>query len=187
VSDLESGRLTPHKPGSLRNLSMEARQTTRQVVETVLLDPHERYKLAAFAYARFGIGKQDVEDLLQDTALDLLRQRQYVHSPQGYLFTVFRKRCVRFFRDRNATGVAVEVKETLLDPASHPAELEKFDKTLAVRQALCRISSVCRKLLAAHYIEGRSLHETANAMARASSGVGNTINRCLKRLRACLN
>ena len=166
---------------------MEAPQTTRQVVETVLLDPHERHKLAAFAYARFGIMNQDAEDLLQDTALELLRQRHYVHSPQGYIFRVFRMRCVRFFRDRKASGVTVEVKETLLDPASHPAELEKSDKSLAVRQALCRISSACRKLLASHYIEGRSLHETATAMARATSGVGNTITRCLKSLRACLN
>jgi RNA polymerase sigma factor (sigma-70 family) len=166
---------------------MEAPQTTRQVVETVLLDPHERHKLAAFAYARFGIGQQDSEDLLQDTALELLRQRHYVHSPQGYLFAVFRMRCVRFFRDRKASGVTVEIKETMLDPASHPAELEKSDKSLAIRQALCRISSVCRKLLASHYIEGKSLRETATDLARASSGVGNTITRCLKRLRACLN
>ena len=166
---------------------MEAPQTTRQVVETVLLDPHERHKLVAFAHARFGIIDQDAEDLLQDTALELLRQRHYIHSPQGYLFTVFRMRCVRFFRDQRAAGVAVEIKETLPDPASRPAELEKSDKTLAVRQALCRISSVCRKLLASHYIEGRSLQEIATAMARASSGVGNTISRCLKRLRACLN
>ena len=166
---------------------MEAPQTTRQVVETVLLDPHERHKLMAFAYARFGIVQQDAEDLLQDTALELLRQRHYVHSPQGYLFTVFRMRCVRFFRDRKASGVTVEIKETMLDPASHPAELEKSDKTLAVRQALCRISSVCRKLLASHYIEGKSLRETAADLARASSGVGNTISRCLKSLRACLN
>jgi RNA polymerase sigma factor (sigma-70 family) len=166
---------------------MEAPQTTRQVVETVLLDPHERHKLVVFAYARFGIIKQDAEDLLQDTALELLRQRHYVHSPQGYLFTVFRMRCVRFFRDRKASGVTVEIKETMLDAASHPAELEKSDKTLAVRQALCRISSVCRKLLASHYIEGKSLRETAADLARASSGVGNTISRCLKSLRACLN
>jgi RNA polymerase sigma factor (sigma-70 family) len=166
---------------------MEAPQTTRQVVETVLLDPHERHKLVAFAYARFGIGQQDSEDLLQDTALELLRQRHYVHSPQGYIFRVFRMRCVRFFRDRKASGVTVEIKETLLDPASHPEELEKSDKKLAVRQALCRISSVCRKLLASHYIEGKSLQETATDLARAASGVGNTISRCLKSLRACLN
>src|ERR1700736_701625 len=161
---------------------MEAPQTTRQVVETVLLDPHERHKLAAFAYARFGIGQQDSEDVLQDTALELLRQRQYVHSPQGYLFTVFRMRCVRFFRDRKASGVTVEIKETMLDPASHPAELEKSDKTLAVRPTLCRIASVCRKLLAAHYIERNILQESAADLARASSGVGNATGRCLKNL-----
>jgi len=65
--------------------------------------------------------------------------------------------------------------------------LDRSDKTLAIRQALCRISSACRKLLAAHYIEGKSFRETAAEMERAFSGVGNIINRCLKRLRACLN
>jgi len=166
---------------------MEAPQTTRQVVETVLLDPHERRKLVAFAHARFGIGTEDAEDLLQETALELLRQRHYVHSPQGYLFTVFRMRCVRLYRARKEQGRTVEVSEALLDPSSQPAELEKSDKSLAIRQALCRISSACRKLLASHYIEGKSLRETATAMARAATGVGNTINRCLKRLRACMN
>ncbi len=87
-------------------------------------------------------------------------------------------------RDRKASGVTVEIKETMLDPASHPAELDESDRTLAIRQALCRISSVCRKLLASHYIEGKRFHETATDLARAASGVGNTISRCLKRLRA---
>src|SRR5215813_10301027 len=128
---------------------MEAPQTTRQVVETVLLDPQERQKLVGFAYTRFGIGRQDAEDLLQETALELLRQRNYVHNPQAYLFTVFRMRCVRLYRTRKEEGHTVEVPETLPDPSSRPAELERSDKSLAIRQALCRISSACRKLLAA--------------------------------------
>ena len=44
-----------------------------------------------------------------------------------------------------------------------------------------------RDFLASHYIEGKSLQEPATDLARAASGVGNTISRCLKRLRACLN
>jgi RNA polymerase sigma factor (sigma-70 family) len=164
---------------------MEAPQTTRQVVETVLLDPHERQKLIGFACSRFGILPEDAEDLLQETALELLRQRHYVHSPRGYLFTVFKKRCVRLLRLRRLEGNWGPLPDGAACPSSDPLG-ETRDRGIAIRQALCRISSACRRLLAAHYIEGKSLRETAAHMARAASGMGNTIDRCLKRLRACM-
>jgi RNA polymerase sigma factor (sigma-70 family) len=167
-------------------MSTEAPQTTRQVVETVLLDPQERRKLMAFAWSRYSIPSEDAEDLLQETALDLLRQRQYVHSPQGYLFTVFRARCIRLLRIRMSKRT-IEVTEAIADPASEAYAQEKSDQQLAIRQALCRISSTCRKLLAARYIHGESLKKAADGTTLVPSGVGTTINRCLKRLRACLN
>ena len=77
------------------SMSSEAPQTTRQVVETVLLDPQERHKLVGFAHNRYGISSQEAEDLLQDTALELLRQRQYVQKPRAYVYAVFRARCSR--------------------------------------------------------------------------------------------
>ena len=167
-------------------MSTEAPQTTRQVVETVLLDPQERRRLMAFAWSRYSITSGDAEDLLQETALDLLRQRQYVHSPQGYLFTVFRARCIRFLRTRMPKAT-VEVTEAIADPASGARAQEKSDQNIAIRQAMCRISSMCRKLLAARYIHGESLKKAADGTTFALSGVGTTINRCLKRLRECLN
>jgi RNA polymerase sigma factor (sigma-70 family) len=167
-------------------MSMDSPQTARQVVETVLLDPQERRKLVGYARSRYGLATEDAEDLLQDTALELLRQRHYVHSPQGYLFTVFQKRCVRLFQARRREGTVV-LEKTVADPASESAGREKSERGFAVRQALCRISSSCRRLLNAYYVEGQSLREAAQRMTLAYSGVGNTINRCLKRLRACLN
>ena len=167
-------------------MSPEAPQTTRQVVETVLLDPQERRKLLSFAGSRYGIAVQDAEDILQETALDLLRQRHYVHSPQGYLFTVFVRRCIRFLRSRRREGDVRELPENLPDLNSGALDRERADQRFAIREALHRISSSCRKLLAARYVEGQKLWETARAMALARSGVGVTINRCLKRLRACL-
>jgi RNA polymerase sigma factor (sigma-70 family) len=166
-------------------MSSEAPQTTRQVVETVLLDPHERQKLLGFAHNRYGIPSQEAEDLLQDTALELLRQRQYVHKPRAYVYAVFRARCSRHPGLDVAKTMALETTDELAESRiSEPAEV--LDSSLTVRQALGSVSSSCRKLLAAYYIQGQSLKEAAATMSLAHSGVTKTIGRCLKRLRACL-
>jgi RNA polymerase sigma factor (sigma-70 family) len=165
-------------------MSSEAPQTTRQVVETVLLDPHERQKLVGFAHNRYGIPSQEAEDLLQDTALELLRQRQYVHKPRAYVYAVFRARCSRHpslsRRRFDSLPAAGELFEE-----GHPTD-EVLDCKLTIRQALGTVSSGCRKLLSAYYIQGQSLKEAAATMSLAQSGITKTIGRCLKRLRACL-
>src|SRR5262245_42065986 len=165
------------------SMSSEAPQTTRQVVETVLLDPHERQKLVGFAHNRYGISSQEAEDLLQDTALELLRQRQYVHKPRAYVYAVFRARCSRH-PSLSHRSDRLPAADELVEEGS-PAE-EVLHSKLTVRQALGTVSSSCRKLLAAYYIQGQSLKEAAATMSLAQSGVTKTIGRCLKRLRACL-
>jgi DNA-directed RNA polymerase specialized sigma24 family protein len=51
---------------------------------------------------------------------------------------------------------------------------------------LSEISTSCRRLLAAYYIEGRTLREAARVVALQYSSVAKTISRCLKKLRKCL-
>lgn len=166
-------------------MSSEAPQTTRQVVEAVLLDPHERHKLVGFAHNRYGISPQEAEDLLQDTALELLRQRQYVQKPRAYVYAVFRARCSRYPGLDSAVERGGEAsEESVANPRS--SEQEILDSRITVRQALGTVSSGCRKLLAAYYIQGQSLKEAAATMSLAHTGVTKTIGRCLKRLRACL-
>ena len=166
-------------------MSSEAPQTTRQVVETVLLDAQERHKLVGFARNRYGIPSQEAEDLLQDTALELLRQRQYVQKPRAYVYAVFRARCGRHTSDRlHLDGGQISEEVAQVD-AGQPAD-EALNSKLMIRKALGTVSSNCRKILAAHYIQGQSLKETAATMSLAHSGVTKTIGRCLKRLRECL-
>jgi DNA-directed RNA polymerase specialized sigma24 family protein len=50
---------------------------------------------------------------------------------------------------------------------------------------LDEISASCRRLLAAYYIEGRSLREAARVVSLQYSSVAKTISRCLKKLRKC--
>jgi RNA polymerase sigma factor (sigma-70 family) len=168
-------------------MTTEAPQTTREVVETVLLDPRERGKLVGVATSRFGISPEDAEDLLQETALELLRQRQYVHSPRGYVYAVFKKRCAGLLRLRKRQGYSGPLSNNLPTDFDRLCGIDRTDKGIAIRQALCRISVSCRKLLSAYYVQGKTIRETAAEMERAFSGVGSVINRCLNRLRACLS
>lgn len=167
-------------------METEAPQTTREVAEAVLLDREQRTKLFSYAQSQFGIGAEDAKDLLQETALELLRQRSLVRSPNGFVFRVFRARCCRFFRTHQAHAEIFASGSRLSETVPHPFGLERIDRQVALRQAFGKISAPCRKLLLAYYVEGQSLREAAQEMALAYSGVWKTINRCLRVLRECL-
>ena len=168
-------------------MSTEAPKTTREVAEAVLLDTGERGRLVAYARSRFGIGAEDAEDILQDTALELLRQRDYVRSPSGFVFSVFRNRCTHFLHRHRVRGEIFADGQTLSQTLEHPVGPEKMHRQVALRQALGEISTSCRRLLAAYYVEGQSLREAAEIFTLTYANVSKTINRCLRRLRQCLN
>jgi RNA polymerase sigma factor (sigma-70 family) len=167
-------------------MEASAPQTTRQVAETILLDPAERGKLFRYAHSRFEIGSADAEDLLQETALELLRQRAYVRSPESFVFTVFRARCARFVSGRAAKRRVFSDGAGDAASGAEGVSFDWMDRRLALREALEGVSSSCRRLLHAHYVEGESLRESARRLSLASSTVPKAISRCLKKLRACL-
>lgn len=164
---------------------MEAWQTPRQVVETLLLDSHERSRLLGLARNRYGIRREAAEDVLQDTAAQLLAQGQRVRKPKAYLYSVFRVRCRRYLGSSLRYANAVPIPDRSLDVPAGDLEADA-GRSITLREGLVRISSACRKLLAAHYIEGCNLRETAERMTLAYSGITKAITRCLRRLRACL-
>ena len=163
-----------------------SQRTSHEVAQAVVLDAEQRSKLVAYARARFGIAPEDAEDLLQETALELLRQKTIVRSPLGFTFRVFHRRCCRFIRLRQADRQVFVTVEQPVETACDAAPPETADRQLTLRQVLETVSSSCRRILLAYYMEGRSLKETAEAIPTPYPGVWNTINRCLRRLRACL-
>jgi RNA polymerase sigma factor (sigma-70 family) len=160
--------------------------TTREVAEAILVRAQERAKLFAYARSRFGICANDAEDLLQETALELLRQRSYVRSPEAFVFAVFRARCTRFIGGLRARRDVFASSGATVDNVAGPMGAEQFDRQLALRQALGSISSPCRVLLSAYYVEGVDLREAARRLSLAHSSVSKTLSRCLKKLRECL-
>ena len=168
-------------------MEVETSLAPQATVEGVLLDREQRSRLVAYAHARFGLDGDTAEDLLQETAIELLRLRTLVRSPRGFVFTVFHARCCRYLRHAQAERRMFSGSEsTVAEGVSGATDCEEIDSRLLVQRALGEISASCRKLLNAYYMEGRSLRESAETMALAYSGVWKTINRCLKKLRACL-
>lgn len=168
-------------------MELETPLVGRTAVEGVLADPGQRSRLVAYARSRFGIDPDTAEDLVQETALEVLRQRSLVSSPRGFIFTVFHARCCRYLRLQQARHRVFDRGECgTVEEAPSGATSEGIDSRLTVEQALEEISEGCRKLLLAYYVEGQSLREAANLMALAYSGVWKTISRCLQKLRRCL-
>ncbi|MFY9550101.1 MAG: sigma-70 family RNA polymerase sigma factor [Thermoanaerobaculia bacterium] len=160
-----------------------------RVAEALFLDDGWRRKLIGFAWTRFGIGAEDAEDLLQETAFELLRQRGYVRRPEGFVFVVYRARCARFLSASRSRREVLSETDPALEsfPSPVPDTSPDPDRQIAVREALHWISSSCRRILAAYYVEGQSLRETAEKMSLAYSSVAKTLSRCLQKLRRCLS
>lgn len=156
-----------------------------QIAEAVLQDQERRRQLFSYACVRFGIGRSDAEDLLQETVLELLRCQTCIQSPEGFVFAVFRSRCARFVARQVASrGVFANEESSAVErPSRAPVATEE---QVALREALETISAACRRLLRAYYVEGQSLREAANTVSLAYSSVAKTISRCLQRLRQCL-
>lgn len=152
-------------------------------IAAALLEESRRTKLFSYARSRFGIPTVDAEDLLQDTASELLRYQDYVRRPEGFVFTVFRSRCVRYAaarRQRSQIFVTAGNAEAALAPP------EWLDRQIALREALAELSSSCQRLLCAYYVEGLSLREAARLVSLQYSSVGKTLSRCVKKLREYL-
>jgi DNA-directed RNA polymerase specialized sigma24 family protein len=81
-------------------MGVDAGPKVSQIAEAVVLDEDRRGRLVGYACARFGISREDAEDLLQETALELLRCRSHVRNPDGFVFKVFKVRCARYVGSR---------------------------------------------------------------------------------------
>jgi RNA polymerase sigma factor (sigma-70 family) len=157
-------------------------RTTWQVVEDLLTDPATRTKLATFARSCYGIEAPEADDLLQDTALELLHHEANVRKPEGYVFAVFKVKCLLHI-SRRAAARALFAGE---DPPDRPGK-DVDDWLLALREAFSEISLRCRRLISAYYLEGRSLKETAYDLSLSPASVFKLVSRCLGRLRRCLS
>jgi RNA polymerase sigma factor (sigma-70 family) len=149
-------------------------------IAAALLEESRRTRLFSYARSRFGIAADDAEDLLQDTASELLRYRDYVRRPEGFVFSVFRSRCIRYATSRRQRREIFVTGGNAEAPSAPP---EWLDRRIALREALTELSASCQRLLCVYYVEGHSLREAAKLVSLQYSSVGKTLSRCVKKLR----
>ena len=145
-----------------------------------MLDRKLVCKLIALARSRFGIDEADAEDLVQETALEIVRSPVLIASPEGYAFQVFHNRCVRFLERRTK-------RKAILGETGGwyrtPETQETLDERVIVRAGFARISATCRALLTSYYVEGTSLKETAARTGHSPKQVWKRLSGCLKKLK----
>jgi RNA polymerase sigma factor (sigma-70 family) len=153
------------------------------VAEAMLVDPREIARLTRLARLQFGIGADDALDLLQETALDVVREQAGIRNPRAYVTHVFHMQCCQFVRRavRRRTRIAASEAPDVAAPDGLAQE-----DLLALRQALGRISPGCRGLLMAHYMEGKGFGEAAREFGFSEKQAWKRFNACLRKLRLSL-
>ncbi len=164
------------------DVTLERSKTGAEVAEVLASDDRLRRRLVAYARARFGIGEEAFEDLFQETFVELMKSSQLIEHADGFVFRLFHVRCCTLI------GQSVRRRElAAVVPAWTEREEASPDVRVLLRQGFSQVSASCRRLLRAYYLEGRSLKETALELAVSSKGVWKLINRCVRRLKACLD
>jgi RNA polymerase sigma factor (sigma-70 family) len=160
-------------------------QSSRQVAEAVLQDSTIRRKLITYARSRFGLEASDAEELLQETAFELVRHENQIRDAEAFVFVVFRTRCAHLIRGRRRREKTLRTHHGLIgDEAPDPAW--RLDSQILLREAFSRLSPKCRRLLSARYLEGKTLRESAKIVSLKYLSVRKTLSRCLQRLRGYL-
>lgn len=161
-------------------VTIKAAHSGLEVAEQLLLDLREVGRLMRMARLQFGIGADDAQDLLQETALDVVRERAGIRHPRAYVTRVFYMQCCQYVR--RAVRSRSRLAEGELPDVAIP-EGPAAEDLLALRQALGRISPGCRGLLMAHYIEGKSFGEAAREFGFSEKQAWKRFNACLRKLR----
>ena len=145
-----------------------------------------RRRMEAHVRHRFRLSAPEVEDLMQDVVLELMRHEEPVRDSEGLAFRILHLRSLQLLRNR---GVRREdpIEDDTKSADDLPGPSPHTDLLVLLRQTLAQASPACRRLIRAHYLEGRTLKETAETLSYASSSVVWTLlDRCIRRLRAVL-
>ncbi|MCC6131192.1 MAG: sigma-70 family RNA polymerase sigma factor [Acidobacteria bacterium] len=157
--------------------------TGLHVAEMLANDRERQQVLFRHAFLRFQFSNEEIQELLQETLVELMQVGRPVTNPEGLVRRIFHVRCLRLLARKKSRA---EVSP-LEDEPPNPMNLSRrIHDHLLVRQGFARISRLCRDILISHYIHGTSMRETAERVERAYSGISKLISRCLRRLRECL-
>jgi RNA polymerase sigma factor (sigma-70 family) len=140
----------------------------------------------------FKIPAQDVEDVLQQAAVDfLVHARRGARASSGLMIVITRRRCLDFWRSRYRRKQEIALDELRDDEPACLAERDFPDaESLADGARLARtwpsLSDNCRHVLARRFWQNQRTADLADRMGYKRDTLKRLISRCLGRLRRCL-
>jgi RNA polymerase sigma-70 factor (ECF subfamily) len=135
-------------------------------------------------FARYGAGDIDVEDVVQETLLAIhLKRHTWSRGEKlgPWVTAIVRNKLVDVMRrrGRRAEGPLDDVIDVLADEALAPAE---SDAQRDVQQMLGTLQERQQRIVRSISLEGRSVRETAEALAMSEVAVRVALHRSLKQL-----
>ena len=171
------------KPGPARADSPAASTPRLETWDWERLDTHLRPRLLHAGVSRFGLTREEAEDLLQDTFEAVFTKRPRVRNMEGYLVGAFFNRCV----DRLEQRTGQRRNEGPLDPnLPDAAAARQIVDGVHVRSAFRLLTPGCRHLIRAYCVFRQTLAEAAADAGCTVPAVWKRLNQCMKRMRGCL-
>jgi RNA polymerase sigma factor (sigma-70 family) len=147
------------------------------------LDARLRPRLLNVGERRFGLTREEAEDILQDTFESVFTRRPRVHNMEGYLVGSFFNRCC----DRLEQRIRQRRNERVLGPEVPDAvAARRLVDGIHVRSAFRLLPPGCRRLIRAYCLFRQTLAETAAEAGCTVPAVWKRLNQCMKRMRGCL-
>lgn len=138
--------------------------------------------------ARYWVGPEDCEDLLQEAILALWRKRREVQNPEAWLLSALRVECLRY-RRRAGRQICSTLDEPVLEGLARHDGLSQTDPNLRqdLRRLIRRLPARHQALIHLRYGLGLTPEETASRLGYRLSSLKKTTTRCLQVLRGQLS
>lgn len=147
------------------------------------LDARLRPRLVNAGVRRFGLTREESEDILQDTLEIVFTKRPRVRNMEGYLVGSFFNRC----DDRLSQRIRQRRREGDLDPdAASAFGAQRLVDGIRVRSAFRLLTPVCRSLIRSYCLLQKTLAEAAAEAGCTVPAIWKRLNQCMKRMRGCL-
>lgn len=141
---------------------------------------------------RFGfrIPAQDIEDVLQDSLVDFLLERQRRATATAGLFVVIaRRRAAHYWRRqirRSAESSADFERIAEAYVVNGELEADRLHETLALVRAWKEMTERCQSVLAHRFWDSGRLADIAVKMGCKAEALKKAVSRCLSRLRLAM-
>jgi RNA polymerase sigma factor (sigma-70 family) len=133
--------------------------------------------------ASYRIPSEDAEDLLQQSLLALLHQREQVRDPESWLVGTLKRHCLMYWRKQRRrlySAVDAALLEWLSAPVAPPQERE--DLLSDLRSLLDRLPLRCRTVLGLRFQLGYEPAEVARRLGYREASIGKITTRCMAAL-----